>query len=283
MTRLFVLALLATGAGAAAAERQIQLALPPPSGVDVPEPKLAFWGEHLGQQMSFAGVRVVTPREITAVVGIERQRELLGCGDGASSSCVTELANALGADGLVLADIGRFGESYQLNVRVLGAADAAPLASYSARATGDEAVLDEISRAAKVLARGTYQKLGRPMPKQLGEVTTTSSGGVRSYAWAPAAIGVVGIGAGVALIVIAGSDHRALTEAGPPLEDGEARAIRDSGAMKQSAGAVALTVGTAALVGAGAMYLFGAAPDAPQVALSFGADSAGFALRGRFP
>lgn len=81
------------------------------------DPKIGdFLTEHVAQQMKLAGVDIITQREMASLLGLERQKQLLGCSD-ASSSCMAELASALGADGVLLGDLARFGGRIQINSR----------------------------------------------------------------------------------------------------------------------------------------------------------------------
>ena len=59
------------------------------------------------------GVAVVSPSEINAILGYERQQQLLGCDENVA--CSVEIGGALGADGLLVTAIGKIG-----NTRVLG-------------------------------------------------------------------------------------------------------------------------------------------------------------------
>src|SRR3974377_675727 len=47
---------------------------------------------------------VIGQREITAMISLERQRDLLGCSD---TACLAEIGGALGADQLVTASLGK--------------------------------------------------------------------------------------------------------------------------------------------------------------------------------
>jgi hypothetical protein len=49
------------------------------------------------------GLEVITSHDITAALGVERQKQLLGC---AESSCLAELGGAMGVDYIVYATIG---------------------------------------------------------------------------------------------------------------------------------------------------------------------------------
>jgi hypothetical protein len=54
--------------------------------------------DFLAGALADQGLDVVTSQDITAVLGLEKQKELLGCSDGA---CLAELGGALGADYVV--------------------------------------------------------------------------------------------------------------------------------------------------------------------------------------
>src|SRR5947209_7942042 len=127
--------------------------------VNIPADVAAFYSEHLAQQLTLQGLQVVSPSEIATLLGIERQKSLLGCSDNANS-CMVELANALGVDGVVTGSLGKFGKSYQVNIKVLSAKDATSLAALSTRVTGgDEALLDELNATAKKLSNEIYARL----------------------------------------------------------------------------------------------------------------------------
>jgi hypothetical protein len=88
-------------------------------------------------------------------LGVERQKELLGCSD---SSCYSELAGAVGARFVLSGSIGRLGEAYQLSVQALDTVRAQPLG----RATRIAPTLDALRRALPwVVAEAT----STPMPE----------------------------------------------------------------------------------------------------------------------
>jgi TolB-like protein len=73
-----------------------------------------------------ADLKVVSSGEIAQVLGYERQRELMGCKD---DSCVTELAGALGVDFLMMAQLGKIGSRYRIDIRIADAKRASLLGS----------------------------------------------------------------------------------------------------------------------------------------------------------
>src|SRR5262245_15063642 len=58
--------------------------------------------ENVASELSASGrVEVVTSSDLNAILGLERQRQLLGCDTEATSNCLAELTGALGAPLLV--------------------------------------------------------------------------------------------------------------------------------------------------------------------------------------
>jgi hypothetical protein len=223
-----------------------------PAGVDAG--KATFYTEHLAQQLNFTGVQVITAKEISSLIGMERQRQLLGCGSD-STSCLAELANALGTDAVLLGDVAKVeGAGFQLNLKIISATDGRPLAAFSASVATEAALLEKLGEAARSMSVELHRQLGRELPKQAGP-----SAGLRGKAWAPAAVGVVATLIGAVLLGMAGGNYAALTVDPSmhitPMKAGE---LRDSGNTYQLAGAVLLGVGIACVVAAAAMFLFGA-------------------------
>ena len=138
----------------------VKLAAPGFQGTGVDEATLTFLTDHYAQQLVVNGVQVVTASQITALVGFERQKELLGCNEN-NSSCLAELGNALGVDGLVTGSVGKFGGTYQLNLKVLSAKSGQPIAVASERAYGDTGALDTLSRLARDQAKQLQKQLNK--------------------------------------------------------------------------------------------------------------------------
>jgi hypothetical protein len=222
-----------------AAPSDIRLASPGLSSAHVTPEAARFYSDHLSQKLTEAGIHVVTSTEMAALLGAERQRELLGCDN---SSCLAELSAALGVDGLVTGSIGRFDRRFELNVNVVSASGAGTLASYSARVDGEEALLDELAKAARVMAPVVARALGRTLPA--GPPAGTSH---RAWSLIPAIAAVVGFVAAVPLLVLAKDRHDALT-GDATLDGATAASFRASGPALQISGDVALAVGAVALV-----------------------------------
>ena len=61
----------------------------------------------LGDLQKDAGLEVISKSDLATLVGVEAQKQALGCDEG--SSCMTELAGAVGAPIVARASVGRLG------------------------------------------------------------------------------------------------------------------------------------------------------------------------------
>jgi hypothetical protein len=142
----------------------LKLAVPGLSVVDVDSQRSSFLTEHLAQQLSDEGAQVVSAQDLTVMLGLDRQRQLMGCTGG---KCVTELTSTLGVDALVTGDVARLsGERFQLNLRMLDASTGQRVRTYTKRVIGFENLLDEMSKAAKTLVNSGNKKFGRTSSEQ---------------------------------------------------------------------------------------------------------------------
>jgi hypothetical protein len=198
---------------------------------------------HLGQ--SFKRTSVVTSRDIATILGVERQKQLMGCSD-AASSCLAELGNALGVAGIVASELTKIGAQIQLNVRVLDPADGKVLAKYSEE-------LGSIDDAFKALARGAAEIEAQLFPAAPGI-------SLRTLGYVPLAAGVIAIGVGSTLYGMAASLYGQLTAIGKPgtiTEPAASAAMR--GQTQQNSGISLLIVGAVCVVAAIVMISLGGA------------------------
>jgi hypothetical protein len=103
-----------------------------------------------GELRKRPGVSVLTQSDISALLGVEKTRQMMGCSD---SGCMTEIAGALGADRIVHGSIGRVGGTLVVNLSALDARRATAVASVSERLRGgdEEAFLDVLPTVADAL------------------------------------------------------------------------------------------------------------------------------------
>jgi hypothetical protein len=105
-----------------------------------------YFTSHFASGLRDRGLSVITADEIGTLLGVERQRQLLGCADGASE-CLMELSNALGADATAHGTVAFIGGEYAVNITVLSNAGKV-LAQYDTRGRDERGVLDALEEAA---------------------------------------------------------------------------------------------------------------------------------------
>lgn len=219
--------------------------------VDV-KPELAtFYAEQLAQALRAEGLTVTTAGDIATLLGAERQRELLGCNDN-RSSCMAELASALGCDATLTVNLAKLGSSFRGLARLLSSRDGSVLSAVKIEATSEAALVDRLEAAAKELVAPL---LGRPAP--------TVRNAPAAW-WVPGAAGVVGLGAGAVLIGLAADRHAIVL--GP--DAAAAKRAAEEGASFQTAGWVAGSVGLAAVVGSVLWLTLGTTEVTPSVSVS---------------
>lgn len=253
MTRsLFVLLLVAVAPAQAAAPRIAALdftviGLDPSMG--------GFYAEHLSVRLEGKGLRVTTQRDIAAVLSVERQKQLLGCADD-SSSCMAELAGALGVDALISGQVARIGKSFQLNFRILSARDAAALFTYSKLVKTEEALLEALNEAgdqaaAKLLPASAIAVAPASSPVELPpEVKEATSSPVKAGPWILVGTGAAAAVAGGVLVGLSASTHSKLTgPVNPDWTPDDAARDAQAASVQQTIGIVCLAVGAAAVAG----------------------------------
>lgn len=141
---LLLAAALLVPAGAAAQERKVMVTDPSFSAQGDPVERSA---EVFLDRFTFAldgatECDVLSASDMRAMVNAEQTRQLLGGGDAAS---IDAIIGALGADTLVVWQIGKVGQTYVVNARALR--DGSAIASSSTRASNLELLLDAVGEA----------------------------------------------------------------------------------------------------------------------------------------
>jgi hypothetical protein len=261
------------------ATEPIRLAAPGFTGVNVEASALEFYNEHVAQQLSAFKLKVVTHAEIATLLGMERQRALMGC-DETSSACMAELANALGADAMLMGGVARIGSAFQVNLKIISSKDGTQLAKYSSSADGEEALLNALTRGAGELARAIYPKLGRGEAPEPAAMARETTGTVRRMSWIPGAAGIVLLGAGVAMLALSEGRFGEL-QPSTPITLSDAQRIAREGEEFQTYSRIGFAAGGACLLAAGLMYLFGGG--GVQTAVWFSPHGGGVAFSGALP
>lgn len=206
---------------------------------------MEFFGERLA---AASGAQVVTPSTTAALLGLERQKQLLGCDEG--SSCLAELANAMGVDFVVAGSLVKLGQGFTVTLRLLDTRTAQARLSASERLADEESLSRWLATVAAEWGE-TVSVKARRSPAPLA----VAIGG-----------GVVAVVGGV-LLGIAGSYAAQLNARPSPFgsADGFANAAR-SGATFQLAGLIALAAGVVAAGAGVGWWLFGSPVETPAAA-----------------
>jgi hypothetical protein len=215
--------------------------------------------DHLGR--AFPGVRVISPRDMAALIGLERQKELLGCTD-ASASCMAELGNALGVQGVMLGDLVKLGGTVQINVRIIDPVAGRQLATASEQVSSENEIFDALTRMGGSLRAQYLAALHVVLPEGPGPSAGLERGAgtskIRRLSFTPIAVGGVAAIVGVICFVFANADWQRLTAPGmTPLGTADAMHVQSEGSTLQTWGGVLVGVGAAVLVAGVLMYLFG--------------------------
>jgi len=88
--------------------------------------------------------KVMGMKEISTLLGVERQRQLLGCSE---SSCFTELAGALGARYVLQSTVGKVGSDYVVSVRLLDSVAGKPAGSGTVQTSDANLLLNSMWNA----------------------------------------------------------------------------------------------------------------------------------------
>lgn len=244
----------------AAQAQPISVAVLDWSGGGLEPARMASLSEAFANQLSNAGASVNSPRTIAAVLGAERQRQLLGCSD-ASSSCLAEIAGALGTETIALGDLVKTSKAFRLSLKLITAKDASILATWEGVASNDDELFNLIGVAVNHLYPTAAAKLGRAVPK------------ARSWWFVlPTALGAA---AGVAAIftqTIAAQRFASIPTAttSEPRSLAEVRQLRAEGEGAQWATRGLLLAGVAGLATGAVMFITGflGTPASPVVVLT---------------
>jgi len=269
MTSVLVVMLMAAGVP--------KVASPAWNVVDVKPELAAFYAEQLAQALRAEGLTVTTASDMATLLGAERQRELLGCSNG--SSCLVELANALGCDATLTVNLARLGSSFRGLAKLMSSRDGSILSSVKIDAANEADLSDKLEAAAKALA-GPLKKTVDPVAPVLGVTAPVAARPARVAPkawWVPGTLGVVAVGAGALLIGLAAGKFNDLNRV---TDSTLAAGFAGEGSTLQTAGWILAGAGLAAVAASVAWLVLGSTEVQPQLTLAPG--GASFGLGGHF-
>lgn len=256
LTLLMVLVATATPA-----KKEVTLAAPGLTYVGITEQQGEVYLDYFAQQVTKRGVHVITRNDIASALGLERQKQLLGCTQ-AETNCIAELAGALGVSALVVGSIAVAGSGFVVNLKVMEPSGSTrALAIFSERVPNEDALYALLEKSAVELGDILKPKTAASPP---GSVSA------RSLAWIPLGVGLLSGVAGGVLFGVAKGTEGSVANADPSITSlTEARARLESALGLQTGALIAGGIGLGALLVAGGMALFGGA-DTPAVSLHVG-------------
>jgi len=95
--------------------------------------------EHFVANLTAKGVTVMTKSNVAEVMGIERQRQLLGCNDEKTAACLTELVGALGVATLLSGTVAKLESGYVATLKLIDGQDGTTRWSATARVDDERA------------------------------------------------------------------------------------------------------------------------------------------------
>ena len=246
----------------------LKLASPGLSCANVDRAVAAAWQTHFSQQLALKGhFSVTSPEEIAQVIGLERQKQMIGCTD---DSCAMELANALGVDALILGSISKGSSGFLVNLKIISAKDGSPIRVFSGRPTTEDALLDQLEQWAGEFSvtHGTAAPMQPAAPGRAG-------------AWIAGGAAVAALGAGAALLVVAKGVDTQLVNPPADITPAAFQALKPRGELMQGLGLGLVGLGAAAAVTS--VILFVVPPAAPRIGVIAGPGGAAVVLSGEFP
>lgn len=260
--------------------RPLSLALPGLNGVNLSPGEAQLHAETLAQKLISHGTSVMTARDLEVAMGIERQKQLLGCSE--DNQCLIELTGALGVEAVVIGDLGRIEGSYVLNLKALSPSTGKPLGIHNARFRPDD-LERNLENAVRSLLRSLAFSLHRedlaamdlsaiPDPNAVVVKPPPPPPDQRLWALLPAGIGVGAFATGAVMQMVAGQKYDALKAGG--LIEMDARELRDDGRSIETAANAVMVGGGVALGAALVVFLIMPAPPPVAPAVSVGPNGA---------
>ncbi len=211
-------------------------------------------------------VKVVSERDISLLLGLERQRQLLGCANE-STSCLAELSGALGVDGVAAISIARSDPYFVTTVRVVRARDGSVWANATERVTREGEIFDSMDTIAPRLERAMLGEAAAP------EVTRSSTSSIAP--WIPGGAGIAAASIGLGVFLSAGTERQQLVT--HQVSGTAADAAAQTGRTKEGVGVALMATGGAAVAASVVWLLAGRPPAAVAVLPTNGGVSVGVA------
>lgn len=208
--------------------------------------------EHFVGRVTDRGLKVTTKNDLAELLGLERQRQLLGCADQ-GSSCIAELVGALGVGRLLSGSVAKTESGFLATLKVIDVSGGATLWSATEPLDDERALFKFFDRSAESLVERVSPRTGAPIVR-----------------WIPAMFGAAAVLTGVVAFAISeGAAGRLREYSVAPerftwtIED--IRGTSSAGRLGQIVGVGAFILG--GLSGAASLLWLVLAPSAPAAAV----------------
>ena len=226
-------------------------------------------------------VRAIMPSEIQTLLGLEAQKQLMGCED--NSSCLAEIGGALGAPYVLSSQVSRVGSTWLLQLSLLDAAASETLHRATREVDGIDPLVKAIkSTVAEILTR--VPELKNASGPLAGAAATGPTHAMAAPTKGSKTLFWIGLGTGVAMVAGGGgmwmvgqstisrhNDAALSAQTGQPISDNlldstdarTAQATRNIGVLLTGLGAalIAADATLGALGGSGAQAAIVPLPD----------------------
>ena len=118
--------------------------------------------------------------DLQVLLGMERQRSLLGCSPEGESACLAEISAALGAPWLVAGSLAQFGKATRLDLKLISARDGKAAFRDGMSFSEESALFGQVSDIVKRMV----SSLEAPTGSSVAPLITTVGGGVLTLAGA---------------------------------------------------------------------------------------------------
>jgi TolB-like protein len=154
----------------------------------------------LTEAASFKTIDTIGRSDIKTLLGLERQKQLLGCSE--DSSCLAELGGALGVDFVLVGTVGRIGALLRLDLKLIDGKRARVIGRAGTSVQeGAERLVEATQNGVRALLQGVAP----------GEPAVARNGGpARWPGWVAIGVGGATLAAGLATTVMARSRYEDL-------------------------------------------------------------------------
>jgi len=226
----------------------------------------------LTEAASFRGFDTIGRSDIQSLLGLEKQRQLLGCSEDAS--CLADLGGALGVDYLLVGSVGRLGALLRLDLKLVEGRRARVVGRVGA------SLDDRVEKLIEVTQNGVRALLREISPADPGP---RPSGPSRAPAWIALGAGAAALAAGVAGAVLASSEYSSLQAAQGTPGYAATYGARSAKVRRYALLADVLVPVGAVTLGTGGWLWWRSRPAAPlKLQVTAAPDGAGLLLSGGF-